>query len=516
MADGSQLSDQGRQPALEMDRLGRMSLRTIFGYRGLFLLVATLALNLAAHGQTVDSNVEEIVGRIRSGDAQGALTLAQARLRREPANCQVLSLEAVAYTGLSKTDEALKSFEDALRHCPSYLPALEGAAQIGFQRQNMSAIPLLERILKLEPGNLPAHGMLASLYVHAGDCQKALPHYGASAALLNSQPAARQGYGHCLAVTGDLRGAIEQFQELVASHPVAANRCELADLQWRNQAGADAMKTLQPELDAKTYAPAFSLAANIAESMGDTPRAVQLLRQAILLAPDDEGNYIDFANLAFAHNSFQVGIDMLNAGLERIPTAAPLYLARGILEMQSSKQQDAVADFEKAHSLDAKLSLSMDALGIVKSQQHNDTASLSIYREQARQNPNDALLHYLLAEQLSESDSASPAVTTEAIASAKRSVELDPEYAPARVLLAKLYLTTDKPDLALRETSVILARNPQDESALYQAMMASRRLGRKDETQAFANRLRDARQQNAEKQQKASYRLTDSTVPQSR
>jgi hypothetical protein len=47
-------------------------------------------------------------------------------------------------------------------------------------------------------------------------------------------------------------------------------------------------------------------------------------------------------------------------------------------------------------------------------------------------------------------------------------------------------------------------------------MMASRRLGRKDETQAFANRLRDARQQNAEKQQKTSYRLTDSPVPQSR
>ncbi|WP_446743264.1 tetratricopeptide repeat protein [Silvibacterium acidisoli] len=472
-----------------------------------------LTIGIPAFAQGTDPAVGEIVSHLRSGDAQGALTLAQARIKQEPDSCQVLSLEAVAYTGLSKTDDALKSFQAALRHCPAYLPALEGAAQIGFQRHSMSAAPLLLRILEVQPGNLPAHGMLASLYAGAGECSKAIPHFAASTALLTSQPSARESYGRCLAFTGDLPGAIEQFRQVVAANPTDANQCDLADIQWRNREPANAMTTLAPLLGAKTYSPAFSLAANIAESQGDTPRAVELLRQAILLAPEDQGNYIDFANLAFAHNSFQVGIDMLNAGLQRNPTAATLYLARGILEMQLTKQQEAVADFEKAHQLDPKLSLSMDALGIARSQQHDDTASLAIYREQARQHPQDALLHYLLAEQLSENESAGSPAAAEAITAAKRSVELDSGYAPARVLLAKLYLSANKPELAMQEAAAVLARSPEDESALYQAMMASRRLGRKADVQSFANRLRDARQHASEKQQKGGYQLTENSAP---
>jgi len=41
--------------------------------------------------------------------------------------------------------------------------------------------------------------------------------------------------------------------------------------------------------------------------------------------------YLDFANIAYSHQSFQVGIDVITDGMGVLPTASPLYLARGVL-----------------------------------------------------------------------------------------------------------------------------------------------------------------------------------------
>jgi predicted Zn-dependent protease len=69
---------------------------------------------------------------------------------------------------------------------------------------------------------------------------------------------------------------------------------------------------------------AHAMLAALAEAMGDTPRGVALLRQAILRDPHNVKLYLDFASLSFTHQSFQVGIDMINAGLTRAPDAAHL------------------------------------------------------------------------------------------------------------------------------------------------------------------------------------------------
>ena len=78
----------------------------------------------------------------------------------------------------------------------------------------------------------------------------------------------------------------------------------------------------------------MQLAAAAYEASGDTPNAVKILREAIVKDPRDTGLYVDFANLAMTHQSFQAGIDLMNAGLNLEPKAADLYLARGVLYVQ--------------------------------------------------------------------------------------------------------------------------------------------------------------------------------------
>ena len=301
----------------------------------------------------------------------------------------------MALATLQQPQPALASFLQALSFCPAYLPALEAAAEIEYAGQSPDAIPLLDRIVALQPGDTTAQAMLGSALRTQHRCPEALRHFEASRPLFSSRPDLLGGYGLCLAETGDFRSALVLYLELLNANPTDGKRYDVALLQWKTHANDDALATLAPLLAGGHHEPALVLASKIHEERGETPQAVALLREAILNSPDDVQNYLDFAALAFVHKSFQVGIDMLDAGLKRLPDAASLYLARGVLEAQLSRSDVAIADFDQAHRLDPKLSFAVDAMGMMQSQTHQPGESLALFEAQARLHPDDPLLQYL-------------------------------------------------------------------------------------------------------------------------
>ena len=394
--------------------------------------------------------------------------------------------------------------------CPEYLPALEGAVQIQFALSPALALPTLQRILKLQPENVTANAMAATALRAGDECAKALPNYAASAPLFSTRPDLLQGYGYCLAQTGDLPAALTQYTALLDSNPTEPVRYNVALLQWKTHAPDQALATLAPLLAGAANSAALNLASAIAEEHGQTPEAVALLRQAILADPDRVDNYLDFTAIAFAHRSFQVGIDMLDAGIKRLPTVAALRIARGVLEVQLSQSERAVADFEQAHRLDPTAPLALDALGIMRSQQYDSAAALSLFRQQAGLRPADPLLQYLLAEQLSASADRDPATLAAAISAARRSTELDATYKAAHDLLAMLYVRAREPQRAIEQADMALRQDPEDQSALYQKMMAVRMTGNRETVAAMTQRLKLAQERNREAQQQADrYRLQD-------
>jgi len=456
----------------------------------------------------------EVIRALQKGDKEAALSLAQAAVKSAPRDCSLLSLQGIALTGLNQPPPALQSFRQALTYCPAYLPALEGAAQIEYAQGTPEAVPLLRRILAVDPANPTANAMLATAMRSQGNCADALPHYKLSQALFPTRPDLLQANGACLADTGDLNAALAAYRQLLASNPNDTVRYDVALLQWKTHANDDALATLAPLLPQSPHLPARALASKIHEEKGETPQAVALLREAILQAPDDVDNYLDFAAIAFTHKSFQVGIEILEAGLHRLPNAAPLYVARGVLEVQFSRNDAAIADFEQAHRLDPKLSFAVDAVGIMQSQGHQSASSLALFQAQAKQYANDPLLQYLLAEQLSESAADEDGTRlAAAIAAAKRAVTLDPKYLPAHDLLAILYVRARQPELAIQQAEMALAIDPNDQDALYQEMMARRHSGDTSQLQALTARFNEARKENARRQQNADrYRLRGEVI----
>jgi Flp pilus assembly protein TadD len=445
----------------------------------------------------------QIVSLLRAGQYETAHQTIQNLLRTRPQDCELHSFDGLALNGMKQVEAAGKAFRQALRSCPHDLLALEGAAQAAYALKSPDTADLLQRVLVLRPDDVTAHAMLASVDRAKQDCTAALPHFKASQKLFASSPKLQEGYAYCLMMTGDAAAAAANYRAVLDSRPDDTARYNLAIVLWKMHDPDAAWQILQPLLPAQASEDVLGLGAQLAEETGHTPEAVQLLRDAILRYRKDQDNYLRFAQISFAHNSCQVGINMLNAGLTQLPNAGRLYLARGVLEVQLSESDKAIADFEKAHHLEPQLSLAMDAIGILQSQQHENDSSLHLFEQEAKEHPNDSLLQFLYAEALSESPSERDSLSR-AIKAAERSVEIDPGYEPAHDLLAKLYLRAGNLKRATDEAEAAERNDPADESAMYQELMATRRLGDTQKEKRLAQKFAELRKTNAEHQKQSN------------
>jgi tetratricopeptide (TPR) repeat protein len=116
----------------------------------------------------------------------------------------------------------------------------------------------------------------------------------------------------------------------------------------------------------------------------DCATAVGHFRQARLVLPSQP---------MYKHESYQVGVDMVNAGVKVLPTAASLYVARGILYIQMGNFQSGEADFETANKLDPRQASAAVAQGLAQLQQSNLDQALATVGEQLKSHPKDSFLH---------------------------------------------------------------------------------------------------------------------------
>lgn len=473
--------------------INRMSLSTRFCV--LFWLWFAIS---GAVAQTSGTGVGPVASAIRAKEFDKALELLAPALQHSPTDAQLWSLRGLALTGKGQTKQAMASFQSALKYSPDYLPALEGAAQIEYQAGNKAAIPLLRHVLRLRPDDLTSHAMLATLAYKDGDCATAVEHFERSGSLLASQPSALQEYGACLVSLKQAEKAIAVFQQLLARHTDDSRvRRSLAAVQLAAGHPQDALATLEPLLqagegDAKT----LEVAAAVYEANKDTPHAGQMLRQAIVVEPRDTDLYVQFADLCYVHQSFQAGVDMINAGLRLQADAAALYLARGVLYVQLADFQSAEADFEKAEQLDPHQSVSSAALGLQAQEMYGNDPdqALATVRAQLSKRPDSALLWNTQASILADKGPSPDSAEFQlAVQSARKAVTLQPSLSSAHNILARLYLQAEQPGPAIEECREALRHSPNDQSALYHLIVALRKTGQMAEIPGLLQRLAQAR-----------------------
>lgn len=471
-------------------------------FPGLLLFLVLFVPCLVAQGsaQAAPSDAQAITSAIRERNFDQAVELSRAALQRSPNDARLWALQGIALSASGHKKEALSAYNSALRISPNYLPALEGAAELEYNAGSERAALLLQRILKVQPDNPTAHAMLGVLDYKRRDCASAVKHFQAAKNVLASQPAALTEYGTCLVNLEKAEEALPVFQRLLEVQPNDPHaRYNLAVVQLSAHHPQDASATLQPLLQSAQPDPdVLDLASSAYEEAGDTPNAVKSLRQAIVQDPKKVKYYVDFATLSFAHQSFQVGVDMLNVGLAHNPQAAALYVARGILYIQLGQYDKGEADFEAANKIDPRQSSGAVAEGLAKIQQSNPDQALATVRGELKSHPNDAFLHYLEAQALFQKglDPGTPQFD-EAVAAAELAAKLRPNLVLAHDLLGNLYLKSGDLQKSISESRRALQDSPSDQEALYHLIQALRRTKDSNtELPSLVKRLAELRQQS--------------------
>ncbi|HEX5423583.1 MAG TPA: tetratricopeptide repeat protein [Candidatus Acidoferrales bacterium] len=458
------------------------------------------------------TSVAAIGDALRARNFQEALRLTRSAIADSPNDPQLLTMQAIALAGLGEGREALTAYDAALRLAPNYLPALEGAAQIEYDAGDDSATALLNRILKISPNDATSHAMLGVLAYKKKDCKAAIGHFQAAGEIAMSQPSALEELGFCLVRTGRLADAVRDYETLVSISPTPRARIHLSAAQVLNHQPNDALTTLAPILQqTQPDAEALDIASKAAEMVGGTPRAVQFMRRAIVTDPGNPNYYLDFATLAFDHSSFQVGIDVLNAGISRLPKSAPLYLARGILHIQLAQYEKGEADFEAADRLDPRQSFSSESESLAKIQENGAAGALNSITAQLKAHPHDPVLLYLFADSMDQ-NGAQPGTPDfeSALRAAQQAVELRPDLHLARNLLAKLYYEDGQLSPAIEQCRITLRSNPTDQEALYRLVQSLRKTGKTSEIPDLLKRLATLREKERENEaSKNRYKLVE-------
>jgi tetratricopeptide (TPR) repeat protein len=487
--------------------------------RSRWLVPALAGGLLVAHSQENPVTISSIETSIRAHDYDQALQLARSGLTRTPKDFRLWTLEGITFSLQGKRADALTAFDEAITLSPNYLPALKGEVQLLYPAGDKRAIPLLKKILQSDPRDETAHEMLGALERKREDCQAAIGEFSKSANSIESHPPSLEAYGYCLVHLGKMQEAVPVFEKLSALLPDQTYpKYDLAVVLVALKQNEDAIQVLDPLLTTSQQDPdILSLASEAYEHAGNTSKSVSLLREAIVQSPATVDYYISFASLCYDHDSFQVGIDMLNAGLKYIPDNPSLYISRGLLYAQLAQFDNAEADFNKAEQLDSAQSIGAYAVDLAELQKNNPDEALSKVRSQLKAHPESPLLHYLLAKLLmNQAQAPGSAEFREALRSALLAVKLKPDLASARDLLAGIYVHSAQYNLAIEQCRIALKDSPSDETAAYHLLIALRHSGQGsgDEIKGLVKQL-SAMHQAALQQEsdKKRYRLVEQNPP---
>lgn len=495
-----------RTPATILDLSHSRRSRALKGLSTAFCIISVLLS--CASGQNPKSKIEEIAAALQSRQFDHALELLHTALQQTPSNGELWAMQGSAYAGEGDTNQALRSFRKSLELSPDSIVALHGAIQIEYDHGDPAAVPLLQHLLKLRPAESMSHAMLAVLEYQQGKCSSAVVHFQKAGSLFDGQLPALHAYATCLVKLRRLDAAAEVFQRSLSINPDDRRERQLLTcLQLMIKKPEDALETIKPLLagdnpDAAT----LELASGVYEDTHNTEKAVDALRQAILVDPQNVQLYLDFAALSATHQSFQVGIDVVNDGISLQPKAAALYFARGMLYAQVAQYEKAQADFERAYELDPTQSLTTAAQGLAAVQENDLDRALSNVQEKLARQPKDPILLYLQADILAQKG-AEPGTTEfkTAMQSARSAVAFRPNLGPARAVLAKLYLQAGDYSDASVQCRKALEIDPKDQTSLYHLIQALRKSGKTAELPDLLKRLATLRQE-ATQQEREQYR----------
>jgi tetratricopeptide (TPR) repeat protein len=472
---------------------------------------------------------------VRQGQWDQGIALLRDVLLADPANLKANNLMGIALTGKGDLVRANEQFRHALKVNPQFHPALKNLAINEFNLKETAAAERdFTAALKLAPNDPVTHTYLGEISYSRRDYKKASTHFSMAGLLRLKDPSLALHLAESYLETNEDERAASllkqldeqgldprlQFQAgvLLARHDMysqaapfflaVANRFpdsyngafNLAFCYVQMKQYPAAINVLNRLRDrGRRTAELDNLLAEAFKGNKQVQEAINMLREATLLAPEDENNYLDLAALCSDHEAYGLAIETLNVGLHYLPNSDRLIFQRGAIRAMMGQLDLAEQDFELASTLAPEKNLAYVGLGITYMQKSNLPQALEVLRRRTREKPNDYVLQYLLGEVLLRSGlrPGEPSMA-EAQQALEKSVALNPNFSRSRIDLGKVLLKLNRVENAITQLEAARELDPNDKSVYSQLAAAYRRKGddaRVAEMLGIVNKLNDQERQ---------------------
>jgi tetratricopeptide (TPR) repeat protein len=417
-----------------------------------------------------------------------------------PENPKVLNLEGLALLGSGDPPPARAAFEAALRGHPDFAPALKNLAILEWVHgEEAAALKWTDAAIKANPRDPVMNAYAAVASARRNDADAAANQVKmAGAALSALPPQLETGLAVALGESGRYAEAESVLQDLVRRGlETPTVRYNLGLAQFLAGRYADAARTLECLLQGSPSSDAFNLLALAYEKTGETQKALDTLREATLKYPADENNYLDLAGICLDHESYALGLEVIEVGLKNRPDSAKLRFQLGLLHAISGDYQRAQQDFEAAGRLEPASDLPAAALGLTAIQQSRLGDAVQKLREEVTRKTDSGPLWYLLGTALQRSGApGGPSEQAEAAEAFRNAIRLDPRLPYPYIELGKILVRLKQPKDAvpLLEKAIELA--PRERSAYYQLAIAYRQLDQPQRAAEMLEKVRDLMKQD--------------------
>ena len=348
-----------------------------------------LLRSLAAGKDDASADLPLIATLMKKQDFAGAFKAIDALERKQPTSPVAANLRAQVLLSQGDRTGAIRSFEQALKIQPSFLPAGTALAQLAFaDNKPAEAQKVLDDVVKADPKSSEA--LLTSLTLKARtgtsradiitalkaavqrmpqtpplrlalidsqlesqDAKGALESARQAAAALPDDLTLLEALGRAQAASGDTNQAVATFNKLAQSLPASPTPLmRLAQVQLDSKNLDGAVQSAKRALAiAPDNLPAQQLLVNVYMAKGDATAALDVARQVQQQRPKQDQGYLFAGTIEGTRRRFDQAVQAYRAGIKA--TGGTSKLAIGLHTALTAMKQRAQADREEAAWLQA-------------------------------------------------------------------------------------------------------------------------------------------------------------------
>ncbi|MFL6256812.1 MAG: tetratricopeptide repeat protein [Pyrinomonadaceae bacterium] len=444
-----------------------------------------------------------------AGDLREAERRFAAAAIAAPTSAQARNNHGAILLRLGRVEQAAAQFEVSLRLDRNQPSPLVNLARIRFDSGTPDglrrALTLFERAYALAPDIDIARALVVTS-LRLGDAQSAAKFYREYSARLDpadarvGSAAARAELGGALLDAGLVEDAARELSAASQADPSnveALVRLARAHLKRKDVAAAGRLLegAVARGVDA---APVYAALADVYEAGGYVENAIPAMRLAIERDPRNENYRLRYGLMLNDTKAPGAAIIRLREALQEFPNSSPLWLALGIAQGADGKADDARKSFERALELDPRSVPALAYLGSTYGERGQYAEAAALYERAIDAGPNFAAPYYLAADAMLKQPAFDAARAERHLT---RAVEIEPDFASARLALGKLYVRQERWTEAAAEFERVTRLDPQSADARYQLGRVYVRLKRPADAQRELDTFKQLSEAQKEKRE---------------